>query len=1655
MNKLKGSLLAAALCFTGAACLFIASCGDKNSIEYVFETNGGEAIENVTLEPGEQYTLPIPEREGYSFEGWYLTSDFSGEPVETVSAETSQTYYAKWEQMYLITLDLNGGTLSTSVPSLYLKAGENIYDAVREYVPSMDGCEFGGWFVGENELSESATMTSAGITLTARYRVGYTIEIYRQNLAQTGYEKDTDTVTGYEYAGISYSPEYALTGFTLADTADSVNTLVLSSDASENVFKFYYDRNEYTVIFHSNYPDGSGQEADSKNYTVVYGNEIELLPDMYVEEGYLLVGWSTRPTGRLMYSTDFSSVLRNDTENLPVDAFIPSGNLELYAVWSEGYTDLFGGSDYIYLPEENAEVVYLSRNGFLFWGEYDFLNKEFFFEDSDNNILLEGRLYDDGTYIYSDAERDGLTSTLYEIGNGLIDTTSIYLDAYNGITYSVTDEETGRTSSSDGTYVIDEDGLYVATFTSGTLSGQTLHLLVGYVTLNNVRYSAFQVRNEDEYNLGTMVRFAVMDSAISYYTTAYMLRLNGLGIATYNAGTSSEANYYYTSSEDGLITLMYSNGNVFGVVGIIDDFTRSGYMVYYEDMDNTFTSDSGATLELDGLYTGTYTNGNQIVRGYYSFVSSALGGYIVTLADPNTPDEKYVFRIAVVEESAGEVGGETETAVQYILEEKPVGYTEYRYIASGGIQTGAPLLVLDDTAEGRATLYGYTGQAYEKVSEGAYTYNAETQTYLFTVDGEVLHPDILTEPFDLVTIRSIVFGIGTSGSYNVSYWYSVTTEEGTDEYDEQYNEENGDATLTLVGGFAIYRENAAADLVAGTYSLSSSGVLTLSGNNEYLYFELNEAEGTFVVLLSSPDTAIALGADGQANQNETLAIDGKGGATYTVSSDEEGVEDIVYTGNVSETGNVTLSNAIIYRFSSDGLAFDFIYLSSSLTRYFARYNETYNGVYTASDGSVLTLDGFSYEATYVDADRYVYEGRYSISSENVVSMIIDDTTYYFDLVGESFTLRGEEYGTYLLMDNQYITDIYLTFDGYGGLSVYTYEDTGEENSTRVDIDPDGTYEILARGYRLVYTDGNATHTIEGVFDTVTSGNYLIHVFAVEHEAVVTSYLNEEDWSVLYLDGCGGAVKYNRLGVAESGSYVIITENLLYYVNDAGSDACIYEYDTERGVATPKTFTARGYYTADLESLVFSEYGFMIFNGETRYYYNIETDGTVIIYRQDPGNALANDYGFVWEDFGEFTNVKEFDGKTYYRNSGYAIQFNRDEDTASYYPVPANDGESYQMEALTFMPGGGEEFSVSGTVYIGGILYNCTVTRTVSDDGTAEMYVSVGYFRFYITVSYTGERDDGTSDNTYEITAMRLYYESPSYAYLTNYYIYAVLYGRIIENTFGTVSVITDYNTAGEQERSYVLAQFGESMGLYDSLGNPIPVPEGEIEYTREALNENVNLYVLEFEGDDGYLYRMYFVLTNHSLINSISYYVYAVTRVETLETTDGYTVEVERYIYTDNTRYYSEGDYWSIEVTKNGEALESDVILLLSGELYYVVRETDNDGNITQTIYYQIEFVENESTETEEGDSPLPTYQSVTIVPEEVTTLYDNTGEAYIDMRADGEIVLVYFGGSVHLTVTSSGDESTGYTLEMNSGRTFRITFLNGVPSIIDVTDSN
>lgn len=68
-------------------------------VEYVtitFETNGGNAMDAVTVEKGSTYSATTPTRDGYNFLGWYTNSSLTTPYSGTVS--TSITLYAKWEK---------------------------------------------------------------------------------------------------------------------------------------------------------------------------------------------------------------------------------------------------------------------------------------------------------------------------------------------------------------------------------------------------------------------------------------------------------------------------------------------------------------------------------------------------------------------------------------------------------------------------------------------------------------------------------------------------------------------------------------------------------------------------------------------------------------------------------------------------------------------------------------------------------------------------------------------------------------------------------------------------------------------------------------------------------------------------------------------------------------------------------------------------------------------------------------------------------------------------------------------------------------------------------------------------------------------------------------------------------------------------------------------------------------------------------------------------------------------------------------------------------------------------------------------------------------------------------------------------------------------
>lgn len=1650
---MKKFLLALSLMFVGAVSLFVVSCG-ASTYSLTFNTDGGAEISAVEVQEGEEYTLPVPEREGYSFEGWYLTADFSGDPVTTITASGDTTFYAKWEQLSVITLDLNGGSLAAGT-TLYLKSGEVVYDFMQDYIPAKEGFVFGAWFDGEAELARNTRMPEGGITLTAEYKVGYSVKIYEQKLSLDGYDL-AETVSGdgyYDYVGNTVSPELTRKGFRQVSHADEVVSIELKEDAAQNELELYFDREEYQVTFDPDYPDDAQTAAEgTRTVSVVYGESVTL-PTDFTCEGYFLTGWSASKDGDADYALDYiDSLIYNkegDAVSEPVTLF-PERNMMLFAVWSKGYTDMYGGNDFIYHFGEEDPFVYLQRGSIYFRGDY--LNGNQFAFYGNDEVMLEGRLNEDGTFSYYDESRRNYVATLYIVGEGIDETTTIAFDGFNGLTYRVEGED-GKLSSSTGTYTIDDSGIYAVTFTSGDLAGQEVFMIIGTITVDGASRPAFQLRDEEEVALGTLPRFGVADTdgnntveIVSYRDNIYDLTLNGFGTASMNMG-DSVSSYSYVMSEDGnQISLLNSMGMTVGVACIVEINGITGYMLYSENYDATYTAADGSTLVLDGLYQATYTKNGVSEQGIYClYASSALGGMVIAFTDTNG-----TARYFIVDSERTGTGDDAVTV--YSFTEKPVGYREYQYQADNSIYY-APLIVLNDTAVGQASVYGYnteTGE-YALVLTGRYEYDETNGLYMFTAEGEPADADVSDAPVDLSSVKSIVFAVtvttaSNGTSYQVNYWHSavIESENGTEtneDYTVEYvcsNIKGG--KLTLVGGFAILEQNG--NRYFGAYSASQSNenvlgiAVTQNGSVAgYLYVEIDPEAKTYIAMESAPYTAQAVRQDNSIATDETLAFDGKGGAVYTVGEKE-------YTGTVEEEGSTDMGY-IVYKFTSAETTFTFLRLSGNSRYYFIRYNDSFGeGDYASEEAGRLVLDGYAY-ARYTATDGNTYEGMYYLISDEVSSQVLvlvstSGRTFYFDYKDMSageFTVRGWEYGTFLYMDNQAVEGVYIRLDGYGGAALYTVS-TGEEGETVYNyIDRNASYTLNEDGtVSVMYKESSesaVTTTVTGTLGVVTvSSTQSIPVFVKLYEEFVSTFVNTEDWSVLILDGYGNVTRYDTAGVAESGSYIVITEDLLYYANGAGTDASLYTYDSSAGTMSPVSLTQHAYYTEELESLLFTEYGFAIFNGETRYYYNVE-NGKVTIYLQDPSAPEANEYGFVTdtESIPSFKDQLTYDGKTYYENDGFRLSFSRAKDTAEKYPVPvkdeaAEDGTAHlALGALYFQPSGASEFRVSGRVTIGNEERprTCTVVREKTEEGEYEMYIllptsssSPYAFRFDISVNYRGSAAGGQEEgsSTYEITAMRNVCTLPSNNYLTLYYLMYLFYGAAsansFENVFGEITMITEYDETGTAGEPYVNAWFGEASEILDANGELFNIEKAPYE------SRGNNLYSATFTGADGYDYELYFVVAYNNYVGTYGFRLSGIVRVQELtDEATGMKVKVGRVVGSDS---YAPGSVFSLELTDAaGQVLTYDIIGYIGEDFYYIVREReetegDEPGRITSSTYYKLVFTD--KTGETVGDIPaediVPAYGTVTVTSETVSTYYTADGSFYVDIDANNNVRIIF-----------------------------------------------
>lgn len=116
-------------------------------------------------------TANRPVKAGFSFGGWYTSSDFSGNPVTSIpqGSTGNKTFYAKWEPIvYTITLNKYNGTGGTNGP-IYEHYGVGFYDnpsltgtAITSITPpERSGYNFKGYYYSgfENDGSGHFTIT--------------------------------------------------------------------------------------------------------------------------------------------------------------------------------------------------------------------------------------------------------------------------------------------------------------------------------------------------------------------------------------------------------------------------------------------------------------------------------------------------------------------------------------------------------------------------------------------------------------------------------------------------------------------------------------------------------------------------------------------------------------------------------------------------------------------------------------------------------------------------------------------------------------------------------------------------------------------------------------------------------------------------------------------------------------------------------------------------------------------------------------------------------------------------------------------------------------------------------------------------------------------------------------------------------------------------------------------------------------------------------------------------------------------------------------------------------------------------------------------------------------------------------------------------------
>ena len=160
----KGSKIEDNVFIMGTEDTVITAVWEKVSYKISYDLNGGTQGENVVTtytDTTDTFDLPVPVKNGYSFEGWYTDSDYSSEVVVKVEEGSTgnRAYYAKWEPVvYKVTYNLNGGTVNEELVQEYTVESESF----KLSNPTRKDYIFIGWSGGDLKTRQTNVVVEKG-----------------------------------------------------------------------------------------------------------------------------------------------------------------------------------------------------------------------------------------------------------------------------------------------------------------------------------------------------------------------------------------------------------------------------------------------------------------------------------------------------------------------------------------------------------------------------------------------------------------------------------------------------------------------------------------------------------------------------------------------------------------------------------------------------------------------------------------------------------------------------------------------------------------------------------------------------------------------------------------------------------------------------------------------------------------------------------------------------------------------------------------------------------------------------------------------------------------------------------------------------------------------------------------------------------------------------------------------------------------------------------------------------------------------------------------------------------------------------------------------------------------------------------------------------